>query len=114
MKSETSKVLSILQANGYSEIDAFNAIIAAGDDIADGRDIQPGEIVQLDPISTGNKAFAACMMVVTEVKPWGVQGYVQGLGTREAQVGQAYYRAETDTFARTFGRAPWRIQEETT
>lgn len=72
--------------------------------------IEVGDIVQLDPEKTGNKAFAACLMVVTEVKSWGVQGYVQGLGTREAQVGQAYYRADNGTFEPTGGKAVWTVE----
>lgn len=68
-----------------------------------------GDIVQLDPEKTANNAFAGCLMVVTEVKAWGVQGYVQGLGTRESRGGQAYYRAETGTFERTNGRAVWEV-----
>lgn len=71
-----------------------------------------GDIVQLDPEQTGNPAFAACLLTVTEVKAWGVQGYVQALGeTREAMGGQAYYRAAWGTFAATGGRAVWTAGE---
>lgn len=70
--------------------------------------VQPGDIVQLDPETTGNRAFAACLMIVDEVKPWGVQGYVQALGeSREQPGGQAYYRAAWGTFEPTGGRAVW-------
>lgn len=72
--------------------------------------VQPGDIVQLDPEKTKNKAFAACLMIVTEVKSWGVQGYVQALGTAGEIGGQAYYRAEFGTFEVTGGRAPWIVQ----
>lgn len=68
-----------------------------------------GAIVQLDPETTENKAFAGCLMTVTEIKPWGVQGYVQGLGTREESGGVAYYRAKHGTFIPTGGYAPWFI-----
>lgn len=72
--------------------------------------IMPGEIVQLNPETTGNKAFRGCLMVVSEVRQWGVQGYVQSLGaTRDEMGGQAYYRADTGTFERTGGKAPWII-----
>lgn len=71
-------------------------------------EVKPGDIVQLDPEKTGNPAFAACLLTVTEVRSWGVQGYVQALGeTREARGGQAYYRAAHGTFAPTGGRAVW-------
>jgi hypothetical protein len=56
-------------------------------------ELKPGDLVQLNPETVGNKAFAGCIMVVTEPKPWGAQGYVQALGTRETMGGQAYYRA---------------------
>lgn len=71
--------------------------------------VEVHDIVQLDPETTLNKAFAGCFMVVTEVKNWGVQGYVQALGTRSDQAdgGQAYYRAETGSFKGTGGKAVW-------
>ena len=76
------------------------------DDFPDGH--RKGNIViQLDPKLTENKAFAACMMVVTEVKDWGIQGYVQALGsTRDENGGQAHYRAKWETFD-FVGYAPW-------
>lgn len=66
-----------------------------------------GMIVQLDPFETKNKMFAGCLMVVTEVKLWGVQGYVQGLGEKGELGGRAYYRAELGTFEFTGGQAVW-------
>ena len=51
--------------------------------------------------------FAACLMVVTEPKSWGAQGYVQGLGENGKQVGQAYYRATWEEMEATGGKAPW-------
>jgi hypothetical protein len=71
---------------------------------------EEGDIVQLDPVKTENRAFAGCLMIVTAVYPWGVQGYVQALGDSPAKEGgQAYYRAEFETFERC-GRAVWRKQ----
>lgn len=70
-------------------------------------EIKVGEIVQLSPENTKNEMFKACMMVVTEVKPWGVQGYVQSLGEKQQMGGAAYYRAEHGTFERTGGMAVW-------
>ena len=52
------------------------------------------QLVQLNPDTVGNKAFAGAIMVVTEPKSWGAQGYVQSLGTRETPGGRAYYRAK--------------------
>ena len=51
------------------------------------------QLVQLNPETVKNKMFAACIMVVTEPKSFGAQGYVQGLGENGDPGGQAYYRA---------------------
>lgn len=75
-----------------------------------------GMVVQLDPNTTTNKMFGACMMIVTEVKDWGIQGYVQSLGANREMGGQAYYRAAWETFAHV-GYAEWIVSyedEETT
>lgn len=53
----------------------------------------PGTVVQLNPETVKNAAFAGCFMIVTEPKSFGAQGYVQALGTRVAPGGAAYYRA---------------------
>lgn len=71
--------------------------------------IEVGDIVQLNPQTTRNKMFAGCMMVVTEKKNFGAQGYVQGLGENGEPAGQAYYRARWEEMERTGGRAPWMI-----
>ena len=39
--------------------------------------IEVGSIVQVDP---EKEVFGACMVVVTELKDWGIQGYVQSAG----------------------------------
>ena len=62
----------------------------------DATEIQPGDVVQLDPDTTRNRMFAGCLMIVSEMKPWGVQGYVQALGQNGEPGGQAYYRAHWD------------------
>lgn len=67
-----------------------------------------GDVVQLDPDKTENKMFAGCFMTVTEVKEWGVQGYVQALGADGHPGDQAYYRAENGTFVK-IGTAYWVI-----
>ena len=69
--------------------------------------IQPGDLVQLDPEKTKNPMFGACILTVSEVRSWGVQGYVQGLGENGKPGGQAYYRATWGTFEPTGGRSVW-------
>lgn len=55
--------------------------------------VRVGDVIQFGP-APKNPAFAYAMMTVTEVKYWGLIGYVQVLGTRDGPGGQAYYRAE--------------------
>lgn len=71
------------------------------------KELKEGTLVQLNPELVGNKAFAGCIMVVTEVKDWGVQGYIQGIGeTRDQHGGQAYYRAHWPEIEEV-GEAEW-------
>lgn len=43
--------------------------------------LEVGQLMQLNPETVENKAFAGCIFVVTEPKNFGAQGYVQDLGT---------------------------------
>jgi hypothetical protein len=72
------------------------------------NNLKPGDVVQLSPESVGNRMFAACLMVVTEPKSWGAQGYVQALGIDGNAGGQAYYRAKWDEMEYV-GTAEWVI-----
>jgi hypothetical protein len=72
--------------------------------------IEEGDVVQLDPVKTSNPNFQGCMLTVSEVKPWGVMGYVQSLGEDGKMGGQAYYRAETGTYEYV-GRSVWVMAE---
>ena len=71
-----------------------------------GTSLEIGDIVQLNPNTVGNKMFTACFMIVTEIKEWGVQGYVQALGENGNPGGQAYYRAKWDEME-LVGRSEW-------
>jgi hypothetical protein len=75
-------------------------------------ELQIGQIVQLGP-NAGNPAFTYCLMVVTEIRVWGAQGFVQALGTRDEIGGQAYYRAKWDEMEPTGGFAVWMPVEQT-
>lgn len=61
------------------------------------EEVLVGDIVQLNPNTTTNPAFANSLLTVTDVYGWGVQGYVQ-------LDGRAYYRAKKGTYRRV-GRA---------
>jgi len=65
-------------------------------------DIIVGEIVQVRP---DKEMFGACMVTVTEVKSWGIMGYVQSAGVS----GQQYIRLKTEDFERTGGTAVWAV-----
>lgn len=65
--------------------------------------IEVSDIVQVDPM---HQVFGGCMVVVTEIKPWGIQGYVQSAGVE----GQAYIRLEWQNFEPTGGKAVWMVQ----
>jgi len=70
------------------------------------QDIKKGDLVQLNPETVGNKMFTACIMVITEPKPWGAQGYVQAFGVEGGRGGQAYYRAKWEEME-LVGHAEW-------
>lgn len=61
----------------------------------EGMILAKGMVVQLSP-DVGNPMFACCMMVITEPKTFGAQGYVQGLGEAGKPGEQYYYRANWD------------------
>lgn len=69
-------------------------------------DVRVGDIVQINE-HLENKAFSYCLVTVTEVRSWGIQGFVQALGDRYNIGGQAYVRLEWDEFDLTQGRAQW-------
>lgn len=56
--------------------------------------LEPGSVVQLDPELCKNRMLGACFLTVTEVRDWGLIGYVQAFGTDGEIGGQAFYRAE--------------------
>jgi hypothetical protein len=64
-----------------------------------------GDIVQIRP---GKEMFGACMVTVTEIKAWGIQGYVQSAGVP----GQQYVRVKTEDFELTGGKAVWVVGGE--
>ena len=65
--------------------------------------VREGSIVQVDP---DYPMFGGCMVVVTEVKSWGVQGYVQSAGVP----GQQYIRIRNDDYEDTKGMAVWGVE----
>lgn len=62
-----------------------------------------GDIVQVDP---NVECFGGCMVVVTEPKSFGVQGYVQSAGIQ----GQQYIRLKFQDIKPTGGKAVWIVE----
>lgn len=71
------------------------------------EELKEGDIVQINPECGTNSMFGGCLMVVTEPKSWGAQGYVQALGQDGKIGGQAYIRLKSSEFERTGGRVVW-------
>ena len=67
------------------------------------QDLKVGDIVQVAP---DKEMFGACMVVVTELKSWGIQGYVQSANVP----GQQYIRLKADEYEYTGGSAIWMVQ----
>ncbi len=74
------------------------------------QELKVGQLMQLNPELIGNKAFAGCVMVVTDTYEWGAMGYVQALGEiRERPGGQAYIRVEWPEME-LVGKAEWIVK----
>lgn len=74
--------------------------------------IKVGSVVQVDP--EYDKLFAGCFLLVTELKSWGVQGFVAMPKSRDELPGAAYYRVAWENLA-YIGQAEWMpadIEEE--
>lgn len=67
------------------------------------RKFEVNDIVQVNP---SKEMFGGCLVVVTEVKSWGIQGYVQSAGVP----GQQYIRLTWDDIEPTGGVAVWIIK----
>ena len=63
-------------------------------------ELRPGQIVQINP--DHDEVFGGCLMIVTEPKSWGAEGYVQIPGK-----GEAYYRCDFQNMEHTNGHAEW-------
>lgn len=64
------------------------------------------DIVQVDP---NYEVFGGCMVVVTELKDFGIQGYVQSAGVP----GQQFIRLKFESFEPTGGKSVWVAHNET-
>lgn len=69
-------------------------------------ELKIGDLVQLSPETCRNPMLKGCIMIVSEPKAFGAQGYVQSLGEKGQPGGQAHYRARWDEME-LVGRAAW-------
>jgi len=69
------------------------------------KELEVGDVVQIDP-TLKECFFRGCFMTVTELKPWGAQGYIQMISTREKMGGQAYFRATWEQME-FIGKTAW-------
>lgn len=67
--------------------------------------LEVGDLVQLNPEGPF-PVFAGCIMVVTDPKSWGAQGYIQALGAGNKPGGQAYLRVMHGDMVKV-GKAHW-------
>jgi hypothetical protein len=74
------------------------------------RELKRGMIVQLNPWTVKNKAFAGCFMVVSESKEFGCQGYIQAIGQNREPGGRAHYRASWEEME-LCGVAEWSVHQ---
>jgi len=68
--------------------------------------LKVGDLLQLNPKTTRNKALAGCFMVVTDPKSFGAMGYIPSIGESGDNGGLAFYRAEWKEFE-LVGEAEW-------
>lgn len=73
---------------------------------AHGSPVYVNSVVQIDP--EHDERFGGCLLVVTDVKSWGVVGFVQVPGEDR---GAAFYRCPSDAMSE-IGPAAWMRQEE--
>lgn len=73
------------------------------------RELKAGEIMQIDPEAhRGADWFGACLMVVTEPKSFGAQGYVKNAGS----AGLAFIRVDFADMEPTGGAVVWQQARE--
>lgn len=73
------------------------------------QNVSVGDIVQVNPKTAEDLMFVGCLVVVTEVKSWGIQGYVPVPTSRDEAPGLAFVRLAADKFVRV-GAVEWMIE----
>jgi hypothetical protein len=68
--------------------------------------IEKGDIVQINP---DEKSFGGCLVIVDEVKAWGVLGYVP---YGRAQCSNVFYCQHLNGTFELVGKAKWALNDE--
>lgn len=70
--------------------------------------VKVGSIVQVNP-NTGNNTFGGCLLVITDIKVWGVVGYVKDIGRDGYKGHLAFTRLTWDEMELTGGSMVWDV-----
>jgi hypothetical protein len=73
------------------------------------REIKQHDIIQANPKV---KNWARCLLIVDEVKSWGVQAYTVIPAARDAPSGDAPMRLSWDEFDLVGGRSLWQVAHD--
>lgn len=106
MKKKTQDEIAILVQQylagdraPHQILEDISVLVTNDDGIA-----EVGDVVQISPEL--DSKFPGCFMVVTEVRWWGVQGYIELPGELR---GKAYFRCELKNYA-VIGRTKWETE----
>jgi len=80
-------------------------LAAGGANLMEPTVLRVGDVVQINP-ATKNCFFPACLMVVTESRRWGAQGYIMMPHSRTEPPGLAFFRARWEEME-FVGHAVW-------
>jgi len=73
-------------------------------------DLAPGDVVQLSPTVVDDPAVRGCLMIVRDVKPWGVIGAIPVPAVHDSEIGEhvalLLYRATWEQIE-IVGRVAW-------
>lgn len=70
------------------------------------REVEPGDVIQVNDTV---EHWFRCLMVVDEVKGWGVQAYCTIPGERGRAAGDAFMRLQWEEFDLIGAKSLWRV-----
>lgn len=104
MKKEFEKCLTCENINDHTFIGDY--CLSCTQKNVKKSQIGVNSVVQVNTeLDEKDNKFAGCFVVVTELKPWGIQGYAQNVGAK----GQIYIRLNWEQIE-YIGEAEWVIE----